>query len=164
MSEELDDIVDNLREPSAWFRVIFMLAFAVVLYVIIAPVILVLMTAQALFSVITGSDNSNLRSLGAALNVYVGQILAFLSYNSEIKPFPFSDFPASVKSDESSELGSSDPVVETAVVAEKKVVKKRPATKNNAAASTARKKTAQKAAKKTTNAAQSDSSDDDASN
>ncbi|MEQ9209729.1 MAG: DUF4389 domain-containing protein, partial [Pseudomonadales bacterium] len=67
MSEEMDEIVDNLREPSSWIRILFMLAFATVLYIVIAPLLLVLMLAQALFSVITGSSNQNLGYLGSAL-------------------------------------------------------------------------------------------------
>ena len=88
---KLDGIVDNAMQVSAWIRVIFMLAFAIVLYLVIAPVILVLMIVQALFVIITG--NSNLRFLGAALSKYIFQVLEFLSYNSNTKPFPFSDFP-----------------------------------------------------------------------
>ena len=99
MSEELDELVDNLKEASAWIRVLFMLAFAIVLYLIIAPVILVLMIVQALFVIITGESNTNLRFLGAALSKYIFQVLQFLSYNSNTKPFPFSDFPE-VKNDE----------------------------------------------------------------
>ena len=93
MSEKFEDIVDHLRQPAAWIRVVFMLAFAVFLYLIIAPVILVLMVVQALFAVITGEENENLRFFGSALTVYVSQILEFVTYNSETKPFPFSDFP-----------------------------------------------------------------------
>ncbi len=39
MSEELDKLADNLKQPSAWIRIIFMLAFSVVLYLIIAPIL-----------------------------------------------------------------------------------------------------------------------------
>ena len=93
MPEQLDDIVDNLMQRSAWLRILFMLAFATVLYFIITPLILVLMLAQALFSVITGDGNNNLRYLGATLAKYVFQILEFITHKSEVKPFPFSDFP-----------------------------------------------------------------------
>ena len=93
MSEELDSIVDNFKQVSAWIRVLFMFAFAIVLYLVIAPVILVLMIVQALFVIITGDSNSNLRFLGAALSKYIFQVLQFVSYNSNTKPFPFSDFP-----------------------------------------------------------------------
>ncbi len=94
MSEEMDEIVEHLREPSAWIRILFMIAFAAVLYIVIAPLVLVLMLAQALFSIFTGSSNQNLRYLGNALLQYISQILSFITYNSEDKPFPFSDFPA----------------------------------------------------------------------
>ncbi|PCJ28688.1 MAG: hypothetical protein COA96_00460 [SAR86 cluster bacterium] len=93
MSEELDDLVDNIREPSVWIRITFMIAFAVVLNLIILPVIIVLVIAQALFSVLSGKNNDNLRFFGAALEKYVSQIIKFLTYNAETKPFPFSDFP-----------------------------------------------------------------------
>ena len=93
MSEELEDIVDNLREPNAWLRILFMVAFALALYLAIAPVLLILMLAQALFTIITGDDNDNLRGFGSALSQYIYQILNFLTFNTDEKPFPFSDLP-----------------------------------------------------------------------
>lgn len=82
-----DDIVENLKEPSQWLRIAFMIALAVALYV--AGVVLTLLTiAQAVFSLLTGKDNENLRALGKDLSTYVHQILEFLTYNSELKPFP----------------------------------------------------------------------------
>ncbi len=154
-SEQFDDIVDNLKQASAWIRILFMLGFAVVLYFILAPVILILMIAQALFSVTTGSNNANLRYLGAAIGQYVNQILAFLSFNSDEKPFPFSEFPkieepaaaavvddAGVKTDANG--GKADP--ET--VAEKPVAKKS-SRKKQAAKKAARKKTSSTTASST---------------
>ena len=93
MADDLDQIVDNLKQPVSWIRVVFMIGFAILLYVIIAPVIFVLMIVQALFVLIAGECNANLKLLGAALAQYVLQILLFISYNSELRPFPFSDFP-----------------------------------------------------------------------
>ncbi len=88
-----DDIVANLKQPSQWFRVAFMVVFAVVLYVV-ALVLTLLTVAQILFSLLTGSDNENLRALGKDLSTYVHQILAFLTYNSDDKPFPFAVYPS----------------------------------------------------------------------
>lgn len=87
-----DDMVNNLKKPSAWFRVLFMAGFVLALYVT-GIILLVMMLAQIIFSLLTGEDNINLRRLGAGLTNYVGQILAFLTYNSEQKPFPFLPFP-----------------------------------------------------------------------
>ena len=93
MSDEYDEILDNLKQPSSWVRLLFMAAFAVVLYIILMPVVIVLTIAQALFSILKGGPNPNLRYFGLALEEYIGQVVRFLSYNSELKPFPFSDFP-----------------------------------------------------------------------
>lgn len=131
MAEELDQIVDNLKKPSAWLRVLFMLGFAILLYLVIAPVFIVLMVVQALFVLITGDSNENLRLLGAAIGQYVLQILLFISYNSETKPFPFSDFPASEPEDEmaSSTAGSTPTKRKTA--AKKSPAASKPARKSS---------------------------------
>lgn len=86
-----DDIVENLKQPAQWIRIAFMLALAVALY-LAALVLTLLIIAQALFALLTGVDNRNLREVGAALTGYVRQVLDFLTYNSEFKPFPFAPF------------------------------------------------------------------------
>lgn len=99
MAEKLDNIIRNLKQGSAWVRVILMIAFAVVLYVIIPAIVLVLMLTQTLFVFITGDSNDNLRVLGTALSKYIFEVLQFLSYASDNRPFPFSAFP-SVENDD----------------------------------------------------------------
>ena len=99
MAEKLDTIIGNLKQGSAWVRVILMIAFAVVLYVIIPAIVLVLMLTQTLFVFITGDSNDNLRVLGTALSKYIFEVLQFLSYASDNRPFPFSAFP-SVENDD----------------------------------------------------------------
>ena len=93
MSDELIEIVDNIKQPSVWIRVLFMFVFAVASYIIILPLVLVLSIVQALFVLITGVSNANLRYFSATLELYVSQIIKFLTYLSEVKPFPFSDLP-----------------------------------------------------------------------
>jgi hypothetical protein len=162
MSEDLDDIVENLREPSAWARVVFMLGFSLVLYMVIIPLTLLLTLAQALFSVFTGEDNDNLRHFGASLLAYISQVVRFLTFNSDERPFPFSDFPedqgegrvegeaeeviaqakqqAQTKSAEADSPAGSEPAV-------KKSVKRKPPSKKTAKKTT--KKAKKKASKKT---------------
>ena len=130
MSEKLDEIVDNLRKPNSWIRLVFMIAFAVFLYLIIAPVILVIMIAQVLFTLLTGSQNTNLKDFSNALAEYIYQILKFLLYGIEDKPFPFTDFPR-VRDDDPG--GSS-----SGIGKKKKTINKSPAKK------TAKKKAARK--------------------
>ena len=121
MSEKFDEIVDNLRKPNSWIRLVFMIVFAVVLYLIIAAVILVIMIAQVLFTLLTGSQNTNLKDFSNALAEYTYQILKFLLYGIEDKPFPFTDFPR-VRDDDSG--GSS-----SGIGKKKKTINKSPAKK-----------------------------------
>ena len=88
MTEKLDNIIGNLKQGSAWVRVILMIAYAIVLYLIIPAIVLVLMITQTLFVIITGASNDNLRVLGTALSKYIFEVLQFLSYASDTRPFP----------------------------------------------------------------------------
>lgn len=106
MTDKFDDIVDNLKQPSHWVRLPFMLAFGFVLYLIFVPVVLVVMAAQILFALLTGESNRNLRGLGSVVQQYVSQIVDYITYNSDTRPYPFSDFPMNgFESDESSAAG-----------------------------------------------------------
>lgn len=146
MSDDLDEIVDNLREPSSWLRIIFMVGFVVVMYLIIAPLVLILMIAQALFSVLTGESNYNLRRFGKALTEYVQQILLYLSYNSHDKPFPFDDFPELEGDEEAASDSEVKPAAKSTAKAKKKTAKKAPrkAPKKAAAKKSASKKVGSK--------------------
>ena len=93
-----DDIVENLKRPSVWLRILFMIGFAVALY-ITAFILLVLVVAQILFALFSGANNDNLRRFGAALTEYIHQILLYLTFNSEQRPFPFAPFPLLEMSD-----------------------------------------------------------------
>ena len=93
MPEQLDDLVENVRELSGWVRVLFVIFFIVVLHLIIGPLIVLLALAQGLFFVFTTKPNENLAGFGALLVAYVSQIINFVTFNSESRPFPFSDFP-----------------------------------------------------------------------
>lgn len=93
MSDELEEIVNNIKEEAYWKRILFMIAFAIATYFIIVPLIFVLSIAQALFTLITGQGNANLRYFAATLSLFVTQLVEFLTYLSEVKPYPFSDLP-----------------------------------------------------------------------
>lgn len=106
-NDDFDDVVDNVKRGSTWMRIVFMIGFCIVLYVV-SVVIWFLTGAQALFSIFTGSDNRNLRHLGAGLAEYVNQILRFITYNSEMRPFPFSPFPIGEEADSEMEEDADD--------------------------------------------------------
>jgi hypothetical protein len=87
-----EQIKSNLTSSKHWLRLIFMLLFAAILQ--LASIIMwILVIAQFIFSLITGEDNPNLRKFGHSLSIYIFDTLKFLTYASEEKPFPFSDWP-----------------------------------------------------------------------
>lgn len=113
MSDTINDVIHNLSRPAAWGRVLLMLAFAVILY-ITGLVMTVLILAQALFAVVAGEENANLRRLGATLTEFIAQILAFLTYNTDARPFPFAPFPGLDPVSAPDPAGPDSTVVESA--------------------------------------------------
>lgn len=87
-----DRLRSNIANSRTWTRLAYMLIFALLLH-LAGLVMWVLCTLQFLFSLFTGKDNDNLRSLGASIAVFVHQALDFVSYNTEQKPFPFASWP-----------------------------------------------------------------------
>ncbi|WP_188151154.1 DUF4389 domain-containing protein [Teredinibacter waterburyi] len=88
----------NLTSSTHWLRLVYMLLFAVLLQVALA-VMWVLVIVQFLFALVTGSDNGNLRKFGDSLAQYINATIRFLTYNSEVKAFPFAEWPDPVESE-----------------------------------------------------------------
>lgn len=89
-----EQLKSNLTSSKHWLRLVFMLLFAAVLQ-LASLVMWILVAAQFLFSLITGEDNQHLRRFGHSLSTYIYDVLKFLCYSSEEKPFPFADWPIS---------------------------------------------------------------------
>lgn len=94
-----DRMKRNLTSSEHWIRLLYMVLFSLLLYVV-SFVVAAAVVLQFLISLFTGSDNRNVRWFGHGLAVYVQQILMFLTYNSNFKPFPFSDWPEVAPSEE----------------------------------------------------------------
>ena len=85
------EINENLKKISTWKRIFFIIVFAVIvgLVRILLWAVVLLQIASAL---LTGEPNKNILNFGRTLSVYLYHILLFLTYNSEVLPFPFSDW------------------------------------------------------------------------
>lgn len=89
---DTESLKTNITSGEHWLRLVYMLLFAVLLYVagFVMGVIIVL---QFLFALLSGNANKNLRQFGESLALYIYRVLQFLTYSREDKPFPFSDWP-----------------------------------------------------------------------
>ena len=79
---------ENIRCRPTWTRGLFMLLFAVI-YGLAEIVITVVVVFQFLYVLFTGKTIPNLLHFGQGLSTFVYDIMLFLTYNTEEKPFPF---------------------------------------------------------------------------
>ena len=87
-----EKVINNLKSESRWLRLLFMVVFYMAAY-ITGLVILLVVIVQVIHGFIKGKPNERLLELSAGLNRYFYQVLQFISYNSDTKPYPFSDWP-----------------------------------------------------------------------
>jgi hypothetical protein len=83
----------HLTDRSTWLRGLFMVVFALV-WQVAELVLLLVAVIQFGFRLFTGSANAELASFGQDLATYLYQIVLFLTFRSEDKPFPFSSWPS----------------------------------------------------------------------
>lgn len=88
-----EQLTSNLLSSKHWLRLVFMVLFALALQ-LASLVMWAVVVLQFLFSLITGQDNANLRRLGKSLARYIHDVLVFVTYNGDDKPFPFADWPS----------------------------------------------------------------------
>ena len=86
------DVSRHVKSRSTWVRLVFMLLFALIFYV--AEIVLFAVAAlQFLFMLFSGETNERLTRFGVNLARFIQQVAQFLTYNTEVMPFPFSDWP-----------------------------------------------------------------------
>ena len=94
MTEQISDASStHYKDRGTWVRGLFMLLF-VALYNIAAVLISAVAILQFAWKLISGETNPRLLSFGEGLSRYFYQLLRFLTFNTEDKPFPFADWPA----------------------------------------------------------------------
>ena len=90
--EQKKSFKEKLLSADHWLRFLFMVLFGLILsvagYVMTAVVIM-----SFFWALLAGQNNEKLRRFGGNLSHFIYQILRFLTYNTEVKPFPFSDWP-----------------------------------------------------------------------
>lgn len=87
-------VKENLMAKNKWLRLLFMVIFAIVIYVLCAVVALIILF-QFFTTLFVNKANDKLLAFSRNLNTYIYQIFCFLTYTSETKPFPFSSWPTS---------------------------------------------------------------------
>ena len=87
---EKSDLEKNVTTRSTWIRLIFMVIFAFLygLSRLVTGAVVVIQFFHVLF---TGNTNEQLRIFGHSLAVYSYQVVDYLTFNTETKPFPIDE-------------------------------------------------------------------------
>lgn len=80
------------QKKAIWQRGLFMLLFGFLIG-ITKLVTLIIAVLQFVVVVLTGECNDNLLYFGKCMSTYQYQILLFLTFNSEFRPFPIGEWP-----------------------------------------------------------------------
>tara|TARA_B100000427_G_scaffold278906_1_gene248852 strand:+ start:43 stop:474 length:432 start_codon:yes stop_codon:yes gene_type:complete len=127
MTELKEGLIDRVKDYNNWLRIFFMLVYGIVLLYIVVPIIAVVMIAQVLCTFGSGKLNTNLTVFGESLAEYIQQVIDFLLYKSNEKPFPFKPFPNfGIEINNKNEAGSHETKVKVKpkTVGKKKSAKK----------------------------------------
>jgi len=94
------ELEKNLTARSTWLRLVFivvMLICAELARLVGAAIVLV----QFLHVLFTGKPNERLKDVGLSLAQYIYQIVEYLTFNTDVRPFPFdAEWPASRRQQE----------------------------------------------------------------
>lgn len=83
---------ENIVDGSIWLRGLHMLLFAVA-YNVVEAMLALTAVFQFFSALITGKVNEPLLRFAKNGSLYIQEVLEFLTFNSEIRPFPFSEWP-----------------------------------------------------------------------
>lgn len=84
---------ENMKRGSTWLRLFFMFV-VVILYSVSRVVVSLVVLLQFFWVLLSGETNESLEKFGQSLATYTYQIISYLTFNTEERPFPFDlDWP-----------------------------------------------------------------------
>ncbi len=122
---EKQELRENLTTQDTWLRGLYILLFAL-FYFLAELVLIAVVIFQFISQLIIGKVNERLLEFGQQLSWYIYDILRYVTFNSDHRPFPFNPWPVD---------GPGEPAPQTPerVVKKKSTAKKRAATTKKSA-------------------------------
>ena len=87
-----NDSKARFSDPDLWIRLLYMILFAALTW-LSRLVLCVIGLLQFLVVLICGAENRSLRDFSASLAEWTLRAFRFICFNSEMKPFPFDEWP-----------------------------------------------------------------------
>ena len=87
-------VQENIKNKDTWVRGLFIVVFGVIFYALYL-LLWLLIVFQFLTKVFTGELNQNLMEFSQALTRFAQQVLHYMTFQTEERPWPFSPWPGS---------------------------------------------------------------------
>ena len=87
-SRSSGNLEENFKQKSTWLRLFFMVVLALI-YGLSRFVIGAVVIIQFFYVLLTGETKSELKAFGHSLAIYSFEIIDYMTFNNEEKPFPF---------------------------------------------------------------------------
>jgi len=98
-----EEIKQRLQKNETWQRILYMIFFIIV-YGFSKVLIFAVMLFQFITIVLTGKTNEQLLKFSQSLSTFIYQIMIFLTFVSEQRPFPFNAWPNGVPEKEDEKI------------------------------------------------------------
>lgn len=86
------ELKQRLTAGDTWMRGLYIVIFTVI-FSITEVLLAAVVVFQFLATLFTGETNARLRAFGLGLAAFIYQIVAFATFNSDERPFPFGPWP-----------------------------------------------------------------------
>jgi small-conductance mechanosensitive channel len=93
-------VEENIKSQATWLRLLFMVVYYVIGTVVTA-VLSVVVVLGFFWVLFTGEKNGQLQQAGQVIAAYLYEIVRYLTFNTEDKPFPFGNEMPSPDSEDS---------------------------------------------------------------
>jgi len=99
-NETRGEMEKHFTSRSTWMRLVFMFIFGL-LYGLSRVVLGAVVVIQFFYVLLTGETKEEMKALGHSLAIYSYQVVEYLTFNSETKPFPLdAPWPTSLNDDQ----------------------------------------------------------------
>ena len=88
------ELKQRLTAGATWMRGVYILIFSII-FSVTEVVLGAVVVFQFIATLFTGATNARLRAFGLSLAAFIYQIVAYITFNSDQKPFPFGAWPES---------------------------------------------------------------------
>lgn len=85
-----DQIKSQVQDTGTWVRLFFTLLFVVIFYVVFV-IVAAVAVIQFITRILTGKPLGSLMDFNAKLAEYARDLVAYITYASDNKPFPFKE-------------------------------------------------------------------------